>query len=206
MAVADVPRTIVNLSLQGLRLPLSTAERLTHHTWDEGSWPPAVAFERFESTTKRFWGTVLRDDELVAEGQRLQVHAGQVAEALRLEADAQQALAQADEQLAQRREAVRADRQRTEQQAEAREQKIERDRKRVEAKARADRRKRAESAAANKARRERQVDDREHDAAVTRNRARTTAVAARRRAVDAAGTVRELDGEIEIKKAQRKGA
>src|SRR6478672_834901 len=128
MAVADVPRTVVNLSLQGLRLPLSTVERLTHHAKDEGSWAPAVAFERFESTTKQFLGTLLRDDELVAEAQREKAHAQQVADALQLEADAARALVRADEQLARRHEAVRADRERAEEQAEARQRKIERDR------------------------------------------------------------------------------
>ena len=205
MAVADVPRTVVNLSLQGLRLPLSTVERLTHHAKDEGSWPPAVAFERFESTTKQFLGTLLRDDELVAEAQREKAHAQQVADALQLEADAASALVQADEHLAERRAAVRADRERAEQQAEARQRKIERDRERSEAKAEADRRRRAASTAANRSRRARQVEDRDHDAAVTRNRAQTRAVAARRQAVEAAGAVQELDDKIETKKAKRKG-
>src|SRR4051794_6505497 len=140
MAVTDVPRTFVNLSLQGLRLPLSAVERLTHHTAQEGSWPPAVAFEQLESTTRQFVGTLLRDDELVAEGRRQQAHARQVADALRLEAEAEQERLQADQQLADRRATVREDQERTEQQIEARQQQLEHDREQKEAKAQAERR------------------------------------------------------------------
>jgi hypothetical protein len=117
----------------------------------------------------------------------------------------QRALVQADEYLAERRAAVRADRERAEQKAEARQRKIERDRERSEAKAEADRRRRAASTAANRSRRARQVEDRDHDAAVTRNSAQTRAVAARRQAVEAAGAVQELDDQIETKKAKRNG-
>jgi trichohyalin len=63
-AISLIPRTMVNGYLRALRIPVSAAERLARQQGNE-SWPPSLAFERFEAKVEGAAGVVLRDDELL---------------------------------------------------------------------------------------------------------------------------------------------
>jgi trichohyalin len=63
-AISLIPRTMVNGYLRALRIPVSAAERLARQQ-DNESWPPSLAFERFEAKVEGAAGVVLRDDELL---------------------------------------------------------------------------------------------------------------------------------------------
>src|SRR5689334_18444552 len=63
MNVNEIRRWSLDLWLQSVRFPLTMTETVIGR--DDGTWPPAIAFETFEGTVKGFVGRVMHDDTLV---------------------------------------------------------------------------------------------------------------------------------------------
>lgn len=97
MELSTIPRNMVRIYLQGLRLPLSSLEAFTGHR-DDQAWPPALAFEGFEAGAKLVVGSVLRDAQLVDEARIQQAKLDELRRACALEVKADQTRAAADAQ------------------------------------------------------------------------------------------------------------
>ncbi len=71
MAATAVPRTIVKLGLNWVRVPLSVAEHFARRSGTDLGGSRAVAvYDLVEAETKKAFGRLLRDGQLVAEGER----------------------------------------------------------------------------------------------------------------------------------------
>ena len=200
-----ITTTIVNTTLQGLRLPLTAVEQVTNKSGSK-SWPPAVAYESFEAEAKKVLGSLLRDDELVREGRLLQAKVRELAEAERLETKAEQKRIEADAKLEQRQESAEAARQRVEKQTAQREQQLQKEKAERERKVREEARRREESAAKAAQARDKVVTAQERQAERTRLAEESAALAKRSEALAATKRAQTLDTVLEAKKAQRKGA
>jgi len=200
-----ITTTIVNTTIQGIRLPLTAVERVTNNS-ATASWPPAVAFDSFEAEVKKVLGSLLRDDELVREGRLLQAKVQELAEAERLEAKAEQKRQAADAQLEQRQETAKQARQRAERQAAQREQQLQKEKAEKERRVREEARRREEAAQRTAQVREKVVTAQEREAERTRLAEESAALAKRSQALNATKKAQKLDDVLEMKKAQRKGA
>lgn len=71
MAATAFPRTIVKLSLHGVRVPLSVAERLARRSGvDIGGSRAVAVYDSIEAEAKKALGRILHDEQLVMEGER----------------------------------------------------------------------------------------------------------------------------------------
>ena len=200
-----ITTTIVNTTLQGLRLPLTAVEQIANKSGSK-SWPPSVAYDSFEAEAKKVLGSLLRDDELVREGRLIEAKVRELADAERLEVKAEQKRMEADAQLEQRQAAAEATRQRVEKQTAQREQQLEQEKAERERKVREDTRRREEAAAKVAEVREKAVTAQERAAERTRLTEESAALAKRSEALAATKRAQNLDEALETKKAQRKGA
>lgn len=198
-----INRTVVRTTLEGLRLPLSTVERLTGQTANE-AWAPALLFGDFQSNALQIVGGFLRDDELVTEGRLQAAKLSELRRAGELELRAEQTRQQADAKLEQQRAAVAKDRQQVAQRAQARENAVEQDVRQAEqALAKEARDAQAEiDAAAEK--RDRQVAAQERSARLAAADAESKALAKQQAAIASAERAGALGEKLETKKQQRK--
>ena len=207
MPITTIPRTLIKASLQGLRLPLTAVERVTHNVSDNDqagqNWPPAVAFDSFEAGAKQMLGSLLRDDELVKEGKLQQAKLDELRRAASLRAEAQQTRAQADDQLLQRQDAADATRDRIEEQAAERERQVEQHKATAQHQVRAAAAQREDAAERVNKAREKAVTDRERAAAKSRIDAESAALETRKQALGAESDVQSIDAALEAKKARR---
>ncbi len=205
MQLTAIPRTLVKATLDGLRLPLSTIERVTGQT-QNAAWPPAMVFEGFEAGTKQFVGALLRDDELVEEGRIQQAKISELRRAIELEVKADQKRAQADAELRQRRDQVARDRRLADEKAREREQAIEDEKREAQQKVDAQAR-RAEAVVAKvDQKRDERVAATERQTRLASVSAESDALAKQRKAVASADKVARLADAVETKKAQRKSS
>jgi hypothetical protein len=188
-----------------LRVPLTVIERLTHHT-DAAGWPPAVAYEAFESQAKTIVGSLIRDDELVREGRLQRAKVDKLAEAERLETTAERKRQEADARLEAREVEAEQTRLRAEQKAEERERQVEQEKAVKEQRIREETRQREQAAARTAAHREKVVTDQERAAARTRIKEESAALAKRGQALGAAKKAQAVDNALEAKKAHRKSS
>lgn len=71
MAATVFPRTIVKLSLHGVRVPLSVAECLARRSGvDIGGSRAVAVYDSIEAEAKKTFGRLLHDEQLVMEGER----------------------------------------------------------------------------------------------------------------------------------------
>src|SRR5690349_4316557 len=89
MQLPNIPRTMVESGLRGLRIPVSVAGRFTDTT----------PYESFEASARILLGAVLRDEELINRGELQRAKVAELIEARRLEAQAEQQRLQADQRL-----------------------------------------------------------------------------------------------------------
>jgi len=199
----SINRTIINASFQGLRLPLTAVERVTHNS-EEPAWPPAVAFESFEAGAKKVLGSILRDDDLVEQGRLLQAKVSELAEAERLETKAEITRQAAAAELAERQEAAQRQREEAEARAEERETALARETVAKKDKAAEEARKRQAAAAKAEELRERVLTTQERAAKRTRISAEAIVLDQKSEALAAAKKAEVIDAALEAKKAQRK--
>jgi hypothetical protein len=199
----NLPRTIIKVSLQGLRLPLTALEIVTNKS-DAPDWPPAVAYDSFEAELKKVLGSLTRDDDLVREGvlQRAKVH--ELAEAERLQAQAEQGRREADAKLEQRKDSAERAQASIEQQAREREQQLSREKADKERKLSDEVTERKHEAAESAQLREKLVTAKEREAERTRIEEEAAALDRRSEALNASKKAMGLDDALEAKKAQRK--
>ena len=115
----SIRRTTVLSVLEGMRLPLSTAQRLAGQTANE-VWAPALLFEDFQSHALQFAGSVLRDDELSERGRLQAAKLSEIRRSIELETEAEQTRREADAKLERDRAAARDERARAEELARVR--------------------------------------------------------------------------------------
>jgi len=202
VSINTLPRTVIKAYLQGLRLPLTAVERITNA--DGSAWPPAVAYESFEAEAKQVLGALIRDDELVREGRLQRAKLGQLAEAERLEAAADQKRQAADARLMERQASAEQARARAEQQASRREEQIARDKAARDREVLDEARRRERDAQRATQARDKVVTARERDAARTRIREESAALSKRNEALAATRQAHNLDEALSSKKAERK--
>ena len=203
--IGSIPRTLIKASLLGLRLPLTTVERVARISNEPGEqWPPAMVFEAFEATAKQVLGGFVRDDELVTEGRLQQAKAAELSRAAQLEIRVAQERAAADERLQRRLARAEADRVQTESETRQRERELQRDKAQEQRRVR-------ESAKRREARldrtdqvRQRAVETKERSAAKIRVTQGSAALAERRRALSATKKAQDVDRRLATRRAQRK--
>ncbi len=203
MAIDQIRRNALSLWLQGLRLPITAAERIAQPS-DPAAWPPAVAFRRVEAGVNGFVGSVTRDQILIglANLQRAEVEQRETAAAKAAEAEETRAEAR---RTAEAKEAeLERQREQAERRADEREERAEREAKEAEAEV-------AQRAAEKKAAARKQSTARksalETQAAkseTVRLRKEAEALQKKEQAVRAEGTVLELDDAVRAKKAARR--
>lgn len=201
--ITALPRTIIKAGLQGLRLPLTAVERVTNHA-DASAWPPAVAYEAFEAEAKMVIGSLIRDDELVREGRLQRAKVNELAEAERLQTEAEQKRQAADAAFEAREESLDEARARAEEQARRREQQVAEERAAKERAVREETERRKDAAARSAAAVNKAVTAQEREARRTRVAEESAAVAKRSQALNAEKRVQTLDAALEAKKNQRK--
>src|SRR3954471_7133523 len=109
MMITTIPRTTLRAWLAAGRVPLAVAERLFGRGAED--WPPTLAYEGFEAGVKQVVGSVLRDEDLVREGDLERAKVDRLRKAATLEAEADLRQEAADEALEQRRSRDRQRRQ-----------------------------------------------------------------------------------------------
>ena len=205
MALTPVPRMMIKAGLFGLRLPLTTVERVTGNA-DAEAWPPAMAFDALEATTKRVLGSVIRDEQLVREGELQRAKLDELATAQRLETRAQQLERQADAKLEERVDAAEKRRQSVETEAAKRKREAEEQAAKREREIAQQTREREQAAREAEERRAKVVSVTEREAEKVRIREERDALAVKREALAASRTADVLEDAIEQKKAKRKSS
>jgi hypothetical protein len=98
MKIDELPRKAVLGYLELTRVPLTAAERVLGKT--EGTWPVTIAADRLQARVKEVAGTVLRDDELLANARLQNAALDERLRALDAEAEAERIRREADARLA----------------------------------------------------------------------------------------------------------
>jgi len=204
MDVAKIRRDALNMWLQGVRFPLTAVQRVVAPADEGASWPPAIAFGRFEATVKDVVGRLTGDEVLLGLANLQRTEAAKREEAIekraaaeRTRAEARAKAREAEAELdRERRAAAERDRRREEEIAE----------REREAKALAARRASAKRTTAEKVATTRQkaVDSAAQQAEATRLRKEERALRAKAAAVEAEGEILDLDKAVRAKKAVRK--
>ncbi len=196
-------RTVVRTTLEGLRLPLSTLERLTGQA-DNEAWPPALLFQDFQANALRLVGGFLGDDELVSQGRLQAAKLSELRRASELELRAEQTRQNADAKLEQQRRAAAQDRQRAEKRAQSRAEAVEQDIRQAETELSQEARQaQAEIDAAAETRR-REVAAKERRTRLAALDREETALAKQQAAIASTERAAALDEKLETKKQQRK--
>lgn len=199
-----LPKAAVTGYLRLLRLPIDAAERFAGHGDENGSWPPALAFDAFEAQVLGLLGSVLRDDELVQEAERQRARVTQLRRAAELEVAATQRRVEADQELDHRRQAAQAKAESAEERAEQAEAQI--DQQKAEANGRVRQEAAAKATQVRKtaeARSER-IEERERDNEAARLQAERETLAQRKDALEATGEAIELDQAADAVKQRRR--
>ncbi len=103
--IQTIPRATVNGYLHMLRVPVDTLARITRNT--DAAWGPTVMADTFEARVRTSVGRLLRDDELVEQGELGEVRVRKLTEAAELEADAQARRRQADDELSAKEQQIK---------------------------------------------------------------------------------------------------
>jgi hypothetical protein len=203
MLLKTINRTVVRTTLESLRLPLSTVERIAGQT-DNEAWPPALLFQDFQSNALQLVGGFLRDDELVSQGRLQAAKVSELRRAAELELRAEQTRQEADTKLEQQRKAAAQDRQRTTQRAQSREQAVEQEVRQAEAQLTQEARQAQADIDAAAEKREREVAAKERNARLAALDREEKALAKQQAALASTDRAAALGEKLETKKQQRK--
>lgn len=203
--IRAIPRVYVRTTLRALRAPVDLGAAVAKRAGDEGRpWPPSVVFTTIEGGVKKAVGSLIRDEQLVEEGELNQAAAKEQRQALLLGVVAESRHERAQERFEERQEQV-VDA------LEAVHERTEAEKANAERAAGARRRKlasKAQKLAEIDARLEAEArDSLEHQDRATRARQiqkERQAVTEERRAVEKEAAVTELDAKIEESKRARK--
>ena len=206
--IREIPRAYVRTTLRALRTPVDLSAAVAKRGGDDGRpWPPSVVFSTIEGGIKKAVGSLIRDEQLVEEGELNQAAAKEQRQALLLGVVAESRHERAQERFEERQEQV-VDA------LEAVHERTEAERKNAERAAAARKRKvasKAQKLAETDAQLEAEAQDSlEHQDRVTRApqiQRERQAIAEERRAVEKEAEVAELDAKIEeSKKARKQGS
>jgi colicin import membrane protein len=205
MAMTTIPRHLVKLSLNYLRLPLTAAERITGHgDADASMWAPTAVFEKLEADAKETLGRVLRDETLVEEGKLQNAKLEKLRQAAILEAAAEDRREQAETTFERREQTLDERREQAARAAQQREQAVAREKAEREREVREQANKQEAAAAKVQAARAKTVTKKEREARLTNVVAESAAVAQQKRALEASAVATQVDDALERKKAERK--
>ena len=200
-----LPGLVVGTTLQAARLPLNAAAKATGQAGNE-EWPPSLLFEGVEAAVETTVGGLLRDDALVARGRLRQARVTKLKEAAQLEAIAETERAEADNELAARKQAAEKRREQIEETTEQREQRLEAEaakRKQEVAKAAA---KQKAATAKQTAEQRKLVERQEREAKLAAAEAESKALSKEKAALVAEDTAVALDEAIEVNREARTGS
>lgn len=198
-----LPRTVLDLSLRTVRLPVTLAARATGQQ-DNAQWPPTVMLEGLQATVESTVGGWLHDEALVEKSRLRQQKLGQLRKAARFEEAAAQEKADAEqayeEQTDQAREAARE----AEQRAKARKAQVQKQAagaaQQVEKKAAA----RKQAVRAADAKRTKAIDRQDRSRTLAALDHESQALATTSEALETKAAVEDVDQAIETSKASRK--
>ena len=204
MSAGPIPRTLVRLSLTGIRLPISIAQHLGERSGiDIGGFPAVSAYDSVEAQAKQVLGRIIHDDLLVDEGERQAAAARRRSGAEWLSSEAEEIRDEADTRLEERVGQAEESREEAERRLAERQAliRLEEEEARKEAQARA---RRKEAAARRAARaREKAVEAKERKAELARIQAESEALEKESRAVEGEKVVTAIDEHLENRKAAR---
>jgi colicin import membrane protein len=201
--VNEIRRWSLDLWLQTVRLPLTMTEVVIRHR-DDGTWPPAMAFETFEGTVKGFVGRVTHDDTLVELARLQSAEITQRRRSHELQAEATAVDAGASREAAEQQEMLERDRKVADEQAREAKRQVEADRDHAK---RALEERTAKKRAANRAAaatRSTTIEREATKADANRLRKDAAALGAKKPAVAAQGEVLKLDKAVRAKKTNRR--
>lgn len=205
MNISQIRRHALGLWLQGVRLPLTAAERIARPAdTDPENWPPTVAFTRAEAAVKGFVGRVTGDQTLIGLSNLQRAEATQREQALAKRSIADATRVEARETAEAKEETLARQREQAEERAEKRERQLEQDKR--DAEHRVAQEKAEKEAAVDKqaAARQDAIDAQATKVEADRLRKEAQALQAKRQAVEAEGAVLDLDKAVRAKKAARK--
>jgi soluble cytochrome b562 len=198
-----IPRTVVRTTLDSMRLPLSTVERIAGQASND-AWPPALLFEDFQSNALQFVGGFLRDDELVEQGRLQAAKVNELRRAAELETQAEVTRQEANAKLERDRAAAERARERAEQQGREREVETSRDIQRAKTELAKEAREAENQVDAMAERRANEVAAKERRARLAAADAEAKALAKQQVAITATEHVANVGEKFEAKKRQRK--
>ena len=204
MNVNEIRRCSLDLWLQTVRLPLTMTEVVIRRRDDDGTWPPAMAFETFEGTVKGFVGRVTHDDTLVELARLQSAEITQRRRSHELQVEATDVAAGASREAAEQQEMLERDRKVANEQAREAKRQLEADRDHAK---RALEERTAKKRAANRAAaatRSTTIERKATKADANRLRKDAAALRAKKPAVAAQGEVLKLDKAVRAKKTNRR--
>ena len=204
MNVNEIRRCSLDLWLQTVRLPLTMTEVVVRRRDDDGTWPPAMAFETFEGTVKGFVGRVTHDDTLVELARLQSAEITQRRRSHELQVEATAVAAGASREAAEQQEMLDRDRKLANEQAREARRQLEADRDHAK---RALEERTAKKRAANRAAaatRSTTIEREATKADANRLRKDAAALRAKKPAVAAQGEVLKLDKAVRAKKTNRR--
>jgi len=204
MNVNEIRRWSLDLWLQTVRLPLTMTEVVVRRRDDDGTWPPAMAFETFEGTVKGFVGRVTHDDTLVELARLQSAEITQRRRSHELQVEATAVAAGASREAAEQQEMLDRDRKLANEQAREARRQLEADRDHAK---RALEERTAKKRAANRAAaatRSTTIEREATKADANRLRKDAAALRAKKPAVAAQGEVLKLDKAVRAKKTNRR--
>lgn len=203
--IREIPRAYVRTTLRALRAPVDLSAAVAKRGGDNGRpWPPSVVFNTIEGGIKKAVGSLIRDEQLVEEGELNQAAAKEQRQSLLLGGVAESRRERAEELFEERQEqvvdALEATHERTEAEKRSAAQAARARKRNLASK--------AQKLAETDARLEAQAEDSlEHQDRATRARQiqkERRAIAEERQAVEKEATVADLDAQIEESKKARK--
>ncbi len=200
-----VPRAYLRVTLCTAQLPLLAVERLMGHD-GEDTWPPALAFDAFAAHSKQVLGSLLGDDELAQQGRLGQTRVAELRDAVRLETEADQARAKAEQSFSERREADGRRHEAADRRAAQRKADAERHRREAESKADADVRERESRARGLDDRRRKEIEKQGRAAKRSEIAKEREELATAKAASSVKRAARSTDDEVRATKAQRRRA
>ncbi len=205
MAATAIPRSIVKLSLNGVRLPLSIAEHLARRSGLDIAGSPAVAvYDSVEAQAKKTLGRLLHDEQLVSEGERQARAARHRNGAEWLSTQADEVRDTAQETFETRVEQAEESREQIRRRAEERRAEIEREEEQAKREARQRARKREEAVRQAAKTREKAVEAKERQAELARIQAESEALEKEQEAVQAEKVVTAIDEHLEGRRTGRR--
>jgi len=200
-----LPGLVVGTTLQAARLPLNAAAKATGQAGNE-EWPPSLMFEGVEAAVETTVGGLLRDDTLVSRGRLRQARIAKLKEAAQLEAIAETERAEADNELAARKQAAEKRREQVEETAEQREARLEQEAAKRKQQVEKTAAQRKAATAKQTAAQRKVVERQEREAKLAAAEAETKALSKEKAALVAEDTAVALDEAIDVNREARTGS